>query len=60
MLDIIMQIAKKAWASDHCLAGLVRALNAIFDPQANLCSFGADKAIDEARVRRLIDRIAPF
>jgi hypothetical protein len=29
VLDGIMQVAKKAWATDACIAGLVRALNDI-------------------------------
>jgi hypothetical protein len=43
VLDIIMQVAKKGWGTDACIAGLVRALNDLLDPQANLCSGGEHK-----------------
>ena len=45
MLDIIMQVARKSWATDDLLASLVRALNDIFEPQAYLCSRGMLKTI---------------
>jgi hypothetical protein len=54
MLDIIMQVAGKSWATDECLAGLVRALDHIFQPQANLCSGGSDKRLTAAQIRRLV------
>jgi hypothetical protein len=43
MLDIIMQVDGKTWATAHCLAGLIHALNDILRPQATLCSMGRDK-----------------
>jgi hypothetical protein len=43
VLDLIHQVAKKQWADDTCLAGLVRALCDILDPQGNLCGGGKDK-----------------
>lgn len=45
VLDTIMQVAGKTWATDACIAGLVHALNDILRPQANLCSFGKDKRV---------------
>ncbi|MGH7409165.1 MAG: hypothetical protein ACREKF_14305 [Candidatus Methylomirabilales bacterium] len=42
MLDWIMQVASKSWASDSAIAGLVRALNHYLHPQATLCSFGSE------------------
>ena len=45
MLDFIMQIARKSWATDEVLANLVRALNDIVEPQAHLCSGGSQKTI---------------
>ena len=45
MLDFIMQIARKSWATDEVLANLVRALNDIIEPQAYLCSGGSQKKI---------------
>jgi len=46
MLDWVMQVANKTWATPDDLGWLVRALNAIFHPQATLCSFGSEKWID--------------
>jgi hypothetical protein len=43
MLDLIMQVDSKIWATDACLAGLVRALNDIFDPQSGLVRGGETK-----------------
>jgi hypothetical protein len=42
VLDWICQIANKTWATDTVLAALVRQLNALLEPQANLCSFGVE------------------
>jgi hypothetical protein len=54
MLDFIMQVDSKNWATDECLAGLVRALHDILNPQATLCSGGVDKRVTEAEIRRRI------
>jgi hypothetical protein len=56
MLDIIMQVGKKDWATDACLAGLVRALNDLLQPQGTLCSCGADKTLTTAQIRKLVKR----
>lgn len=56
VLDWICQIANKGWADDKCLAGLVRALNDILEPQDNLCSGGGNKVITSARLRSLVKR----
>jgi hypothetical protein len=53
MLDIIMQVAGKTWADDACLAGLIRALDHILRPQANLCSSGIDKPLTKQVLRSL-------
>lgn len=45
VLNMIMQVTNKLWADDACVAGLVRALNDILDPQATLCSGGRDKRL---------------
>jgi hypothetical protein len=55
MLDLIMQIDGKMWASAACLSGLVRALDDILNPQANLCSSGGDKRLSAAQVARLVN-----
>jgi hypothetical protein len=54
MLDTIMQVQGKSWASDQCIAGLVCALNDIVRPQQHLCSFGKDKKLNESEIRRLV------
>jgi hypothetical protein len=51
VLDWIMQIAGKPWATDACLAGLVRALDDILRPQDTLCSWGDDTELTVAQVR---------
>jgi hypothetical protein len=56
VLDWICQVAHKTWADDACVAGLVRALDEILDPQANLCSCGRDKQMTRAAVRGRIKR----
>jgi hypothetical protein len=54
LLDIVMQVAKKTWATNEVLGSLVRSLDVLLDPQAVLCSCGHDKGpID---VRRVIER----
>jgi hypothetical protein len=54
MLDLIMQVAKKNWATNTCLAGLVRALNDLLQPQAYLCSCGANKTLTPKQIRKMI------
>lgn len=43
MLDWIMQVARKGWATDAVLAGLVRAFNRLLRPQRYLCSYGKER-----------------
>jgi len=43
VLDWIMQINKKTWATDRVLADLVRAFHHLLRPQANLCSGGFER-----------------
>jgi len=43
MLDWIMQVAGKNWATDDVLASLVRDLNKLLTPQGNLCSWGKEQ-----------------
>lgn len=57
-LDWIMHIAAKGWATDEVIAGLVRGIATVLNPQANLCSFGRSKSIAHTRVRVLVDRVA--
>ena len=46
LADWIFQISMKSWASTEDVGNLVRALDAIFYPQANLCSGGRDKHLN--------------
>jgi hypothetical protein len=50
VLDMVVQVGKKTWATDACLAGLVRALNALLVPQAYLCSCGSHKTMSTAEL----------
>jgi hypothetical protein len=43
VLDCIMQVAGKGWATDHILASLVHEIYRLLSPQANLCSMGQEK-----------------
>ena len=54
MLDMIVQVSGKTWATDACVAGLVRALDDILHPQAHLCSGGSDKRLKADEIRRLV------
>jgi hypothetical protein len=51
LLCIIAHIARKTWATDACVAGLVRALDDILNPPANL-RFG--EVMPRAEVQRRI------
>ena len=56
MLDLIFQIAAgKVWATNECVAGLIAALNEIFDPQANLCPSGRrDQRLTAGEIERMV------
>ncbi|MEU6265552.1 hypothetical protein [Saccharopolyspora shandongensis] len=41
VLDWIMQITAKPWATDATIAGLIRALDDVLQPQTTLCSMGS-------------------
>lgn len=57
-LDWIVQIAKKAWAHEQCVANLISALDEILDFQSNYCSFGKAKQVDgTALAQRYADRV---
>ncbi len=42
VLDVVTQVARKRFATDRVLAGLVRALVQILDAQSRLCPSGVD------------------
>lgn len=54
VLDRVCQIAGKTWADDATLAGLVRALNDVLQPQATLCSLGTDHHLNQAGIDRQV------
>ena len=54
MLDWICQIAHKTWADDATLAALVRALDDVLRPQANLCPNGQAAALTTATIRQKV------
>lgn len=59
VLDWICQVAGKLYTdSDAVIAGLVRALDDILEPQATLCSFGESLTITKATVARRVHEAA--
>lgn len=56
VLDWICQVSSKEWADDAVVAGLVRALADVLEPQANLCSNGDEGRLTSEAVRALIRR----
>jgi hypothetical protein len=57
VLDIIMQVSGKTWATDKCIAGLVHAIDDILYPQSNLCSAGSDKRMTPEKIKALCQQI---
>lgn len=55
MLDMIIQVARKSWATDTVVAGLVRALNDLMNPQAFMCSMGGTTTLTERQVAKLVE-----
>ncbi len=43
VLDWIVQVSQKTWATNGCIAGLVRALDAYLNLQANFCGSGIEQ-----------------
>ncbi len=58
VLDLIMQIAGKTWGTDAVIAGLVRAIDDVLHPQANLCSMGMSKSLTRAEVKACVKGFA--
>lgn len=54
-LDWICQIAGKTWATDEVLAGLVRAINVMVEPQAVLCPWGQAQQLSGDELQELLD-----
>lgn len=58
VLDWIMQVAQKTWATDSIVAALIRGLDEVLNPQAFLCSFGRSQTLTKAKVRGLVKHAA--
>ena len=56
ILDFIFQVRQKGWATPTVLADLLNAVEDIFRPQQNLCSWGHNKQIEPTPFLR--ERIA--
>jgi hypothetical protein len=54
VLNMIIQVGQKTWATNACLAGLVRALDDILCPQGTLCSSGMDHRLTTKQIRDII------
>ena len=54
VLDTIMQVAGKTWATNDCVAGLVNALDYLLQPQGTLCSGGSNKTLTVAQIRKAV------
>jgi hypothetical protein len=57
VLDWIIQISQKGWATPDVLSGLIHSLGWILDPQRHLCSFGANKRITKKALRQRVDKL---
>lgn len=57
-LDWIFQVAGKGWADDATLAGLVRAIGDVLNPQGSLCGGGAPKTITPEGVALMCEHAA--
>lgn len=54
ILDLVCQVAGKEWATDQVIAGLVRALDDVLNPQANICPDGDYQEIARGTIRKLV------
>jgi hypothetical protein len=55
-LDWIYQIANKPWANDEIIAGLIRAIGDVLNPQENLCPHGNDFRLTPDAIQTLVRR----
>jgi hypothetical protein len=49
VLDWIVQVSKKTWATDLVIADLVRALDDLLDMQGTMCPFGQARHVNVKR-----------
>lgn len=56
VLDWLAQVRKKRWATDACLAGLLRALDDVLRLQEAICGYGLPRPpLTDADIRALGD-----
>ena len=56
VLDTIFHAARHGEVDDATIAGMIRALDDLLDPMANLCSGGRPKTLSPRKLRELLDR----
>lgn len=54
VLDWVVQVAGKTWATPEVVAGLVRALDDVLYPQSTICGSGVGKSLTAAAVRKRV------
>lgn len=52
VLDTVVQINNKQWATPDITAGLLNAITDVLHPQSTLCSFGRSGKLTKAEVRQ--------
>ena len=52
MLDWIFQVRGKSWCAPDVMAGLLEALDEIFDPQSGMCRGGVERGRSNIVVMR--------
>ena len=50
MLDWIFQLLNKGWTTPQMMYDFLIALECLFSPQSNICSFGVNREIDPVEV----------
>lgn len=55
VLDTIFHAARHGEVDDALIAGMIRALDDMLDPMANLCSHGRPKTLSPRRLQALLD-----
>jgi len=57
VLDWIVQIAHKRWATDHVLAQLIVAFDALLDLQGTICPSGINQCVNPRKIVTLEAKI---
>lgn len=58
VLDKVVQITNKTWATDRILGGLLRALDDVLHLQSSLCSFGVAGTLTAEVIRLRVKEVA--